>query len=50
MARKYKKKDEKQAIMPPKRYWHLYSLQALQSEKLIRIVNKVLRHEYQLIK
>jgi hypothetical protein len=36
--------------LPKKTYWHLYSLQNLQSEKLAKIVNKVLRHEYVLIK
>lgn len=50
MARKYRKKDDKKVVLPPKRYWHLYSLQALQSEKLIKIVNKVLHQEYVLIK
>ncbi len=33
-----------------KTYWHLYSLQSLESEKLARIVNKVLKKEYVLIK
>ena len=50
VARKYSKKDETKVVLPPKRYWHLYSLQALQSEKLIKIVNKVLHQEYVLIK
>jgi hypothetical protein len=36
--------------LPKKTYWHLYSLQSLQSEKLAKIVNKVLREEYVLIK
>lgn len=36
--------------LPRKKYWHLYSLQNLQSEKLVKIVNKVLNHEYVLIK
>ena len=35
---------------PKKTYWHLYSLQSLESEKLARIVNKVLKKEYVLIK
>ena len=38
------------AGLPKKTYWHLYSLQTLQSEKLIKIVNKVLKKEYVLIK
>ncbi len=44
------KKEEKKVVLPPKRYWHLYSLQSLQTEKLADIVNKVLRREYLLIK
>jgi hypothetical protein len=35
---------------PEKTYWHLYSLQTLNSEKLIKVVNKILRQEYHLIK
>ena len=33
-----------------KKYWHLYSLQTLNSDKFIKVVNKILRKEYQLIK
>lgn len=36
--------------LPRKTYWHLYSLQALESDKLARIVNKILTREYVLIK
>ena len=36
--------------LPRKTYWHLYSLQNLESSKLIQVVNKVLKHEYVLIK
>ncbi len=36
--------------LPKKTYWHLYSLQTLQSEKLAQIINKVLKKEYILIK
>ncbi len=36
--------------LPKKTYWHLYSLQNLESEKLAHIVNKVLKKEYVLIK
>lgn len=36
--------------LPKKSYWHLYSLQTLQSEKLARIVDKILKHEYVVIK
>jgi hypothetical protein len=37
-------------VMPRKIYWHLYSLQNLNCEKFIRVVDKVLKKEYQLIK
>jgi hypothetical protein len=33
-----------------KKYWHLYSLQTLSSDKFVRIVNKILKKEYQLFK
>lgn len=36
--------------IPPKTHWHLYSLQALNSNKFIQVVNKVLRKEFFLIK
>lgn len=36
--------------LPRKTYWHLYSLQSLEADKLAKIVNKVLKHEYVLIK
>ena len=36
--------------LPRKTYWHLYSLQSLESDKLAKIVNKVLKHEFVLIK
>jgi predicted nucleotidyltransferase component of viral defense system len=36
--------------LPRKTYWHLYSLQNLQAEKLAKIVNKVLSRDYVLIK
>lgn len=44
---KDKKKPE---LLPKKTHWHLYSLQTLQAEKLIKIVNKVLKQEYRLVK
>lgn len=43
-------KKQNMIVMPRKIYWHLYSLQNLNSEKFIRVVEKVLRKEYQLIK
>lgn len=45
-----KKKEKKTVPMPKKTYWHLYSLQNLQSEKLVVIINKILSSEYQVIK
>ncbi len=44
------KKQEFRPGLSKKTYWHLYSLQSLESEKLARIVNKVLKKEYVLIK
>jgi len=44
------KKKKEIYVMPRKIYWHLYSLQNLNSEKFIRVVDKILRKEYQLIK
>lgn len=41
---------KKKVQLPKKTYWHLYSLQNLESDKLIGVVNKVLRREYVLIK
>ena len=35
---------------PEKTYWHIYSLQTLNSEKFIKVVNKILKREYILIK
>ncbi len=43
-------KKKKIVILPKKNYWHLYSLQNLNGEKFIKVVNKILRSEYQLIK
>jgi hypothetical protein len=36
--------------MPEKTYWHIYSLQTLNSEKFVKVVNKILKKEYILIK
>ena len=41
---------KKRIGLPKKTYWHLYSLQTLQADKLTKIVNKVLKREYVLIK
>ena len=35
---------------PRKTYWHLYSLQNLNSEKFVKVVDKILRNEFHLIK
>lgn len=35
---------------PEKTYWHIYSLQNLNSEKFVKVVNKILKKEYILIK
>ena len=43
-------KKTKIVILPKKMYWHLYSLQNLNGEKFVKVVNKILRSEYQLIK
>ncbi len=44
------KKKRKRIGLPKKTYWHLYSLQSLQTEKLAHVVNKILKREYMLIK
>ena len=33
-----------------KTYWHLYSLQNLESDKLAKTVNKILKREFVLVK
>jgi hypothetical protein len=35
---------------PRKICWHLYSLQALNPEKFIKVIDKILRREFMLIK
>ncbi len=44
------KKKTAKTPLPKKSYWHLYSLQNLGSEKLIKVVNKILKQEYHLVK
>jgi len=44
------KRRRRRIGLPKKTYWHLYSLQNLQSEKLVTVVNKILNREYILIK
>ncbi len=36
--------------LPEKNCWHLYSLQALQPEKFVKVVTKILKRDYLLIK
>jgi len=45
--RKGKKAGRK---LPKKTYWHLYSLQSLNTEKFIKVVDKILREHFILIK
>lgn len=44
------KQPKEKFQLPKKTYWQLYSLQALESEKLARIVNKILKRDYMLVK
>jgi hypothetical protein len=46
MARKRKS----QFVLPEKQCWHLYSLQNLHPEKFIKVVGKILKKDYLLIK
>jgi len=44
------KKSKSEGRTPQKTFWHLYSLQTLNSEKFVKVVNKILKNEYHLIK
>ncbi|MCD6162069.1 MAG: hypothetical protein J7K40_06620 [candidate division Zixibacteria bacterium] len=44
------KKPKPEYKMPEKTCWHLYSLQALNAEKFIKVVAKILKREHLLIK
>ena len=44
------KKQKEVFVVPKKTHWHLYSLQTLPSKQLTKVINKVLRQEYVLIK
>ncbi|HEX9911949.1 MAG TPA: hypothetical protein VGB01_01740 [candidate division Zixibacteria bacterium] len=44
------KKKKISPKLPEKTCWHIYTLQALSSDKFIRVVNKILKREYILIK
>ena len=50
MAVPEEKKKPIKTPLPKKSYWHLYSLQNLGSEKLVKVVNKILKQEYHLVK
>ncbi len=44
-------KDKKDGFkLPQKTYWHLYSLQTLNPEKFIKVVDKILKKHFVLIK
>lgn len=44
------KKRKSAYKIPKKTCWHLYSLQTLNNEKFVKVVNKILKHEWQVIK
>ena len=44
------KKKKSSYKIPRKTCWHLYSLQNLSEEKFVKVVNKILRKEWQVIK
>jgi len=44
------KKRKPQFKLPEKTCWHIYSLQELNPEKFIKVVGKILKKEYLLIK
>jgi hypothetical protein len=42
---------KKESYKKPKKIcWHLYSLQALNPEKFIKVIDKILRREFMVIK
>jgi hypothetical protein len=47
---KMAKRKKPRYRVPEKSAWHLYSLQNLSSEKFIKVINKILRREYLVIK
>ena len=49
-VKEMRKRKKDNVKLPKKTYWHLYSLQTLESEKFVKVVNKILRKEYILIK
>ncbi len=44
------KKRKSQFVPPEKQCWHLYSLQNLNPEKFVKVVGKILKKDYLLIK
>lgn len=45
-----RKKRKPDYNLPEKSCWHLYSLQTLQPEKFVKVVTKILKRDYLLIK
>jgi len=45
-----RKKRKPDINLPEKSCWHLYSLQTLQPEKFVKVVTKILKRDYLLIK
>lgn len=43
-------KSGKPVVKPKKTFWHLYSLQMLGAEKFTKVVDKILRKDFGLIK
>lgn len=43
-------KDYQEDQAKPKRYWHPYTLQSLNCEKFVQIVNKILNGEHFLMR
>jgi len=43
-------RSQKPLKRPKKTFWHLYSLQGLESERFVRTVNKILQKEFTLTK
>lgn len=51
MLKKYKNNNSNHDYKKPqKTYWHIYGLQTLSSDKFVKVVNKILKRDYILIK
>jgi hypothetical protein len=44
------RRPKQQLKLPEKTCWHLYSLQELQPDKFLKVVEKILKRDYLLIK